>query len=77
MTCGTGLLSAVLFPAAFEPSAPPLPALPLAALGLSVEDAGVLGLLEHPSIRHSALSATTFSMRVAFKETPSGHFVSV
>jgi hypothetical protein len=39
------------------------------ALGLSVEDAGVLGLLEHPSIRHSALSATTFSMRVAFTET--------
>src|SRR6478609_903815 len=69
MICFTGLLatglpSAVLLPAA----APPGP--PAAALGLSVEDAGVAGWLVQPKTKLSATSATTYDKRLAFNTTP-------
>src|SRR6476469_10033328 len=69
ITCFTGLLatglpSAVLLPAA----APPGP--PAAALGLSVEDAGVAGWLVHPKTKLSATSATTYDRYLAFNTTP-------
>src|SRR5579871_2785287 len=67
--CGTGLLAADLPDADLLPAAPPA-ALSPAALGLSVEDAGVDGLLEQPMTKHSASSATTYNMRVAFKVPP-------
>jgi hypothetical protein len=62
MVCLTGFFSAAL--------ALLLPALPLAALGFSVADAGVPGLLEHPITKHSANSAATYNTRIAFTETP-------
>src|SRR5690242_4466197 len=69
----TGLLAAGLLlalpPAAFPPAEPP-PGAPPAALGFSVEDAGELGLLEHPSTKHSASSATTYNIRIAFTGNP-------
>ena len=68
--CGTGLLAADLPDADLLPAAPPA-ALSPAALGLSVEDAGVAGLLAHPITKHSASSATTYNMRVDFKRPPS------
>jgi hypothetical protein len=64
----TGLPAADLLlalpPAELPPGAPP------EALGFSVEDAGALGLLEHPSTKHSASSATTYNIRIAFTGTP-------
>jgi hypothetical protein len=39
-------------------------------LGLSVEDAGVAGLLAQPITNQSANSATTYNMRVDFKVPP-------
>jgi len=39
-------------------------------LGLSVEDAGVAGLLAQPRTKHSASSAATNNMRVNFKVPP-------
>src|SRR6478609_10631425 len=64
----TGLLAAGLL-LALPPAEPP-PGAPPAALGFSVEDAGALGLLEHPSTKLSASSATTYSMRIAFTGPP-------
>jgi hypothetical protein len=64
----TGLLTADLL-LALPPAALPPGALP-EALGFSVEDAGALGLLEHPSTKHSASSATTYNIRIAFTGTP-------
>ena len=40
------------------------------ALGFSVEDAGVAGLLAQPITKHSASSATTYNMRVDFNVPP-------
>src|SRR6476646_73942 len=73
-TCGTGLLAADLPDADLLPAAPPA-ALSPAALGLSVEDAGVAGLLAHPITKHSASSATTYNLRVDFKRPPSSTLV--
>jgi hypothetical protein len=65
----TGLLAADLLlalpPAALPPADPPP-----GALGFSVEDAGALGLLEHPSTKHSASSATTYKFRIVFTGLP-------
>lgn len=69
MVCGTGLLAAGLFDADLLPVTP-LAALSLAGFGFSVEDAGVAGLLAQPIIKHSASSATTYDMRVAFNGNP-------
>jgi len=68
MVCLTGLLAAGLPSATLLPAASPLP---LAALGFSVDDAGVAGLLAQPRTKHSASSATTYTMRIAFNRTPS------
>jgi hypothetical protein len=65
----TGLLAAGLL-LALPPAAFPPGALPPGALGFSVEDAGALGLLEHPSTKHSASSATTYNIRIAFTGNP-------
>jgi hypothetical protein len=69
MVCGTGLLAAELPAADLLPAAPPA-ALSPDALGFSVEDAGVDGLLAQPRTKHSASSATTYNMRVDFNEPP-------
>jgi hypothetical protein len=45
-------------------------ALSLAGVGLEVEDAGVLGLLLHPSARVSANNAAAENKRGAFTNTP-------
>ena len=42
--------------------------IPLAVYALV---AGVSGLLEHPSTKHSASSATTYNIRIAFIGSPS------
>jgi hypothetical protein len=68
MVCGTGLLAADL-PADLLLAVPPA-ALSPDALGLSVEDAGVDGLLAQPITKHSASSATTYNMREDFKRPP-------
>ena len=67
----TGLLAAGLLLSPLSRPRLRRPALSPAALGLSVEDAGVDGLLAQPITKHSASSATTYNMRIAFKETPS------
>src|SRR5205807_3672077 len=55
--CGAGLLAEVLPPADLLPAAVPPAALSPDALGLSVEDAGVAGLLAQPITNQSANSA--------------------
>src|SRR3954470_622005 len=69
MVCGAGLLAADLPDADLLPAAP-LAALSPDALGLSVDDAGVAGLLAQPMTKHSASSATTYNLHVDFKGTP-------
>ena len=67
--CGTGLLAADFPDADLLPAVPPA-ALSPDALGLSVEDAGVDGLLAQPITKHSASSATTYNLRVDFNGPP-------
>src|ERR1700761_5591198 len=52
-------------------AAAPLPALPFAAFGSGVADAeGVPEFLEHPTARHSASSAATYTLRKSFTSNP-------
>src|SRR5207302_10907579 len=67
--CGTGLLAADLPDADLLPAVPPA-ALSPDALGLSVEDSGVDGLLAQPMTKQSAGSATTYILRVDFNGPP-------
>jgi hypothetical protein len=66
----TGLLAAGLLLALPPAAFPPAGLAPAAALGFSVEDAGALVLPEHPSMKLSASSATTYSIRIAFTGNP-------
>src|SRR6185312_8337058 len=71
MVCLTGLLAADLSDADLLPESPRGALLsPAAAFGFSVDDAGVAGLLAQPITKHSASSATTYVLRVAFNGPP-------